>query len=122
MGDPLLVLLGAAFLFAGGELLVRSAGRLARAWGMSPLVVGITVVAFGTSSPELAATLSAAIRGFPEVALGTVVGSNISNITLIPPTTAPVGTGSNTRGKSSLSASVTHMSAHSIRSLIGSWA
>jgi cation:H+ antiporter len=83
MPDPLLVLLGAALLFAGGELLVRSAGRLARAWGMSPLVVGVTVVAFGTSSPELAATLVASVRGFPEVALGAVVGSNISNIALI---------------------------------------
>jgi cation:H+ antiporter len=83
MSDPLLVLVGAALLFAGGEVLVGSAGKLARAWGMSPLAVGITVVAFATSSPELAAILMASIRGSAEVALGAVVGSNISNIGLI---------------------------------------
>lgn len=83
MPDPILVLMGAALLFAGGEVLVGSAGKLARAWGMSPLVVGVTVVAFGTSSPELAAILMASLRGSSEVALGAVVGSNISNIGLI---------------------------------------
>jgi cation:H+ antiporter len=80
---PVYLISGALLLWLGGEVLVRSAGRLARAWGMSPLVVGLTVVAFGTSSPELAATLVASFRGSPEVALGTVVGSNIANLGLI---------------------------------------
>ena len=79
----LLVLLGAFFLYLGGEALVKNAVRLARTWGMSPLVVGLTVVAFGTSSPELVATLIAATRGAPAIALGNVIGSNIANLGLI---------------------------------------
>ena len=79
----LLVALGALGLYAGGEFLVRNASRLARATGMSPLVVGLTVVAFGTSSPELATTLTAAVEGSPGAALGNVVGSNIANLGLV---------------------------------------
>jgi len=79
----LLVFIGVFLLFAGGELLVRNASRLARAMGLSPLVVGLTVVAFGTSAPELAASLAAAIGGAPEVAFGNVVGSNAANLGLI---------------------------------------
>ena len=78
-----LVLLGTLLLYAGGEGLVRNAVRLARTWNLSPLVIGLTVVAFGTSSPELAATLNAATRGAPEIALGNVIGSNIANLGLI---------------------------------------
>lgn len=78
-----LVVVGMALLYAGGELLVRGAASIARGLGMDPLVIGLTVVAFATSSPELAATLVAAIEGRPEVAIGTVVGSNIANIGLI---------------------------------------
>ena len=78
-----LLLLGIALLFGGGELLVRNASLLARAWGMAPMVVGLTVVAFGTSSPELAASLTAALNGSAEIALGNVVGSNIANVALI---------------------------------------
>jgi cation:H+ antiporter len=74
---------GAGLLFAGGELLVVGASRLARAVGLISLVIGLTVVAFGTSSPELAATLVAALRGSPEIAVGTVVGSNVANLSLI---------------------------------------
>ncbi|HEY5790705.1 MAG TPA: calcium/sodium antiporter, partial [Gammaproteobacteria bacterium] len=80
-----LLLLGLLLLVAGAELLVRGAVRLAGAWGVSPLVVGLTVVAFGTSAPELAVSLSAAWRGQAgaDLALGNVVGSNIFNVLLI---------------------------------------
>lgn len=79
----LLVFLGASLLYVGGELLVRNASQLARSFGLSSLVIGLTVVAFGTSSPELAATLVSTLSGAPEVAIGNVVGSNIANIGLI---------------------------------------
>lgn len=71
---------GLAALTAGAELLVRGASRLARAAGVSPLVIGLTVVAFGTSAPEIAVTVGAAITGEAEIALGNVVGSNIFNV------------------------------------------
>ncbi len=79
----LLVFLGALLLYAGGELLVRNASHLARRYGLSSLVIGLTVVAFGTSSPELAATLVSSLAGAPEVAIGNVIGSNIANVGLI---------------------------------------
>lgn len=81
--DLLLVLLGAVLLYAGGEALVRGSVDLARLLGMSPVVIGLTVVSFGTSSPELASTLAAALRGSSDVAFGNVVGSNVANIGLI---------------------------------------
>ncbi|MDX1502374.1 MAG: calcium/sodium antiporter [Thermoanaerobaculia bacterium] len=81
--DLLYVALGIALLYGGGEALVRGSVSLARSSGLSPLVVGLTVVSFGTSSPELASTLAAALRGSPEVAFGNVVGSNLANIGLI---------------------------------------
>jgi cation:H+ antiporter len=70
-------------LVVGGELVVRGAGRLALLLGVRPLVVGLTVVAFSTSAPELAASLTAALAGSPGLALGNVVGSNIANVGLI---------------------------------------
>ena len=79
----LMVLVGIVLLLGGGELVVRGAGRLAMAAGLSPLVVGLTVVAFCTSAPELAASVVAATKGTPEIALGNVIGSNIANIGLI---------------------------------------
>jgi cation:H+ antiporter len=78
-----LFVVGLALLVVGAEALVRGASRLAVAAGISPLVVGLTVVAFGTSAPELAVTLGAALAGEPEMALGNVVGSNIANVLLI---------------------------------------
>jgi cation:H+ antiporter len=78
-----LVALGVLLLYLGGEFLVRNATRLAAATGMSPVVIGLTVVAFGTSSPELATTLVAAVEGSPEAAVGNAVGSNIANLGLI---------------------------------------
>ncbi|RME27108.1 MAG: sodium:calcium antiporter [Deltaproteobacteria bacterium] len=81
--DIALVIVGFLSLLAGGELLVRGATQLARLFGMSPLLIGLTVVACGTSAPELAASLSAAFQGVPEVALGNVLGSNTANVGLI---------------------------------------
>jgi len=79
----LFLLLGVGLLYGGGEALVEGASDLARRLGMSTLVIGLTVVAFGTSAPELAATLTATLDGSPELGLGNVVGSNIANIGLI---------------------------------------
>ena len=78
-----LILIGLAGLIIGGELLVRGASGLAVAARISPLVIGITVVSFGTSAPELAVTVQAALAGAPALAVGNVVGSNIANILLI---------------------------------------
>ena len=83
MLDVALVVIGIAGLAYGGDLLVANASRLALAFGLSPLVIGLTVVAFGTSAPELAASVVAALRGAPEIALGNVLGSNIANVGLI---------------------------------------
>jgi cation:H+ antiporter len=74
---------GLVVLVLGGELLVRGASALAGALGVSPLLVGLTVVAFATSAPELAVSLDAALTGSPGLAIGNVVGSNIANILLI---------------------------------------
>lgn len=79
----LLLAAGLLALFAGGELLIRGATRLAAAAGISPLIVGLTVVAFGTSAPELAVTLQAALSGQTDLVVGNVVGSNIANVLLI---------------------------------------
>ena len=77
------LLAGLAFLTAGGEALVRGASRLARLFGISPLVIGLTVVAFGTSTPELVVSLYASHRGNPDIAVANVVGSNIFNVLFI---------------------------------------
>lgn len=79
----LFFLLGLALLVLGAEALVRGASRLALSFGISPLVVGLTVVAFGTSSPELAVSLQSAFSGRADMALGNVVGSNIFNVLFI---------------------------------------
>ncbi|MEX2131745.1 MAG: calcium/sodium antiporter [Pseudohongiellaceae bacterium] len=79
----LFLLAGLAFLYIGGEALVWAACALARRLGVSPLTIGLTVVAFGTSMPELVVSLDAASSGANDISLGNVVGSNIANITLI---------------------------------------
>ena len=79
----LLIILGAALLYGGGELLVRNAVHLARRLGLSSLLIGLTVVAFGTSAPELAATLISSLADAPGLAIGNVLGSNIANLGLI---------------------------------------
>ncbi len=78
-----LVIVGVVALGGGSELLVRGASTIARAAGISETVIGLTLVAFGTSLPELATAIVAALRGHTEVALGNVLGSNIFNILLI---------------------------------------
>jgi len=77
------ILVGLIGLVVGGELLVRGAATLAMAIRITPLVIGLTVVAIGTSAPELAVTVQASWSGSPELAVGNVVGSNIANVLLI---------------------------------------
>lgn len=79
----LLGVAGLLLLFIGGEALVRGAAALALRLGLSSLAVGLTVVAFGTSTPELVVSLDAALAGVPDIAVGNVIGSNIANVTLI---------------------------------------
>lgn len=74
---------GLVFLVIGAEFLVRGASRLAAALGISPLVIGLTVVAFGTSAPELAVSVKAALDNQAGIAVGNVVGSNIFNVLFI---------------------------------------
>lgn len=74
---------GLALLVVGAEALVRGASKIAAAFGIPPLVIGLTVVAFGTSSPELAVGAQAALAGNGDIALGNVIGSNIFNILVI---------------------------------------
>jgi cation:H+ antiporter len=81
--DILLTAAGVAILVTGGELLVMGASRIARGLGVSPLVIGLTVVAFGTSAPELAVSVGAALRDSGTLAFGNVFGSNMANIGLI---------------------------------------
>lgn len=80
---PLLLVLGVGLLMAGGNLLVNGASRLAMKMGVSRLVIGLTIVALGTSSPELAVSLKSTLDGKADIALGNVVGSNILNVLLI---------------------------------------
>ncbi|WP_237607718.1 calcium/sodium antiporter [Roseimaritima sediminicola] len=83
-----MLLLGLAVLTGGAELLVRGASKLAAALGISPLVVGLTVVAYGTSTPELVVSIQSALSGQGSVALGNAVGSNIFNVLFILGTSA----------------------------------
>jgi len=75
--------LGLGALTLGAELMVRGAARMALTFGISPLVIGLTVVAFGTSAPEMAVSAGAVLNGSGDLAIGNVVGSNIANILLI---------------------------------------
>lgn len=70
-------------LFVGGEGLVRGASSVARHFNLSPMLIGLTIVGFGTSAPELLVSVQAALAGQPGIAIGNVVGSNIANILLI---------------------------------------
>jgi cation:H+ antiporter len=79
----ILFVMGLVLLIVGAEALVRGASRLAAMFGISSLVVGLTVVAFGTSSPELAVSINAALNDQASIALGNVVGSNIFNVLFI---------------------------------------
>jgi len=77
------ILGGLVFLAAGGEFLVRGSVRLAERLGLSPLIIGIILVGFGTSAPELVTSITAALAGSPGIAVGNVVGSNITNLLLV---------------------------------------
>ncbi len=82
--DIALPLLGGLFLLAlGGELFVRGAVRIAERLGVSPLLIGLTLVGFGTSTPELVTSVKASLAGSPGIAVGNIVGSNIANILVI---------------------------------------
>ncbi|MDP3417048.1 calcium/sodium antiporter [Falsiroseomonas sp.] len=83
MNTTLLILLGLGMLVLGGELFVRGAVRIAERMGISPLMIGLTLVGFGTSTPELVTSVQASLAGSPGIALGNIVGSNIANILLI---------------------------------------
>ncbi len=81
--DVLLFTVGVALLVGGAWLLVSGGSRIAALLGVAPVVIGLTVVAFGTSAPELFVSLVAALRGNAELTLGNVIGSNLANIGLI---------------------------------------
>ena len=83
MSPIILLLLGFVLLFFGGEFLVRGSASLALIMKISTLVVGMTVVAFATSAPELFVSLKAVFEGSSNIALGNAIGSNIANIALV---------------------------------------
>jgi cation:H+ antiporter len=83
MTEILLFVAGLVLLIAGAEALVRGASRFAAFIGISPLVIGLTVVSFGTSAPEMAVSVLSALSGQPDIAIGNIVGSNILNVLLI---------------------------------------
>ena len=83
MLTALTLLAGLALLIWGADFLVKGASRVAVGFGISPLVIGLTVVAFGTSSPEMAISVSSALKGEADIAVGNVIGSNIFNVLFI---------------------------------------
>lgn len=78
-----LFVIGLVILVAGAEFLVRGASSLAQKWGVPAIVIGLTIVAFGTSMPELVVNLFSAFRGATDIAIGNIIGSNTANILLI---------------------------------------
>lgn len=81
--DIFILIAGLALIMGGANILTDGASALARRWGVSDLVLGLTIVAFGTSTPELAISVTSAIQGNTGIAVGNVVGSNIFNILVI---------------------------------------
>lgn len=81
--EYLLLLVGFVFLIVGADILVSGAASIARRFGIPPLVIGLTIVAFGTSAPELFINVTASLKGSAGIAFGNIVGSNIANILLI---------------------------------------
>jgi len=90
--DIILILLGLTLLVVGGEFLVRAAVGLSFRLKLSRMVIGLTVVSFATSAPELLVSLQAALKGFSDISLGNVIGSNIANIGLVLGLTAIIST------------------------------
>ncbi|WP_394906866.1 calcium/sodium antiporter [uncultured Mesonia sp.] len=87
----LFILIGLTLLVVGGEFLVRSSVALSFKFNISKMVIGLTVVSFATSMPELLVSLQAALEGFSDISLGNVIGSNIANIGLVLGITAIIG-------------------------------
>lgn len=83
LGHAVLFIVGLLLLTLGADWLVTGASRVAKSFGMNPLVVGLTVVAFGTSAPELVVSVTAALRSQPGLAVGNVMGSTVANVGLI---------------------------------------
>jgi len=81
--QSILFIAGITGVYFGAEWLVKGSSKLSRDLGIKPIVVGLTVVAFGTSSPELAVSLTASIKGSNDIAIGNIIGSNIANIGLV---------------------------------------
>jgi len=81
--DILILIIGGTILYLGAEWFVKGSERLAYALGIKPIVIGLTVVAYGTSAPEAIVTLFSAAQGYPGMALSNIIGSNIANIGLI---------------------------------------
>ena len=77
------IVLGILLLLGGGAVLVKGASQIAASYGVSPMIVGLTIVGFGTSSPELVVNVIGALQGASGLAFGNVVGSNISNLALV---------------------------------------
>ncbi|MGR3293885.1 MAG: calcium/sodium antiporter [Candidatus Scalindua sp.] len=81
--QSILFIVGITGIYFGAEWLVKGSSKLSRDLGIKPIVIGLTVVAFGTSSPELAVSLTASIKGSNDIAIGNIIGSNIANIGLV---------------------------------------
>lgn len=79
----LLIILGLGILIVGGEIFVKGSASVAKRLRVSPIVIGLTIVAFGTSAPELVVNLFSAVKGAPDIAIGNILGSNIANILLV---------------------------------------
>lgn len=90
ISDIFFLILGLALILVGANILTDGASVIAKRWGVSDLIIGLTVVAFGTSAPELVISLISAIQGNAELAIGNVVGSNIFNVLVIIGVTAMV--------------------------------
>ena len=81
--DIVWLLIGLALLIVSGDYLVKGAVGIAERFKISPLVIGMTVISFGTSAPELFVSVGAALSGSPDIAIGNVIGSNIANIAMV---------------------------------------
>ena len=82
-GNIFLFIGGVGVLYFGAEWMVRGSSRLAASLGVSPIVVGLTVVSMGTSAPELVISIVSSVRGYPDLAVGNVMGSNLANVGLV---------------------------------------
>jgi cation:H+ antiporter len=78
-----LLLLGFAFVIVGADFAIESAGNIARMFGISEWLIGLFLVAFGTSLPELTVSIKAAIEGKAEMSIGAIIGSNVANFTMV---------------------------------------